>query len=116
AATSSAEVTPSEERLQRLFPREAPPLLAPSRPEPTAPDASPLLVPRNWPKRRTADARGAVLITSNSSSAPQADRHIAKLRAVKSNSFNVLSHGKWAATCHRISEQGTAPQKGDWLR
>jgi hypothetical protein len=58
AATPSAEVTPSEERLQRNFPQEAPPLPASSRPEPTAPDASPLLIPPNRSKRRTADARG----------------------------------------------------------
>src|SRR5215831_18210180 len=58
AATPSAEVTPSEERLQRFSPQEEAPLPAPSRPEPTAPDASPLLIPRNRPKRRTADARG----------------------------------------------------------
>src|SRR5262249_6208702 len=57
AATPAAEVPPREEPLQRFTPQGPPPLPAPSRPEPPAPDASPLLVPRNRPKRRTADAR-----------------------------------------------------------
>src|SRR5262249_53561367 len=36
AATPSAEVTPTEERLQRFFPKTAPPALDPPRPEPIA--------------------------------------------------------------------------------
>src|SRR5262245_9374704 len=54
---SSCEAYPPAGTVTTIFPEQAPPVPQPSRPAPSAPDASPLRNPRNRPARRTTDAR-----------------------------------------------------------
>src|SRR5262249_23185540 len=75
AATPAAESTLSKERLQRFSLKKALPLRVPSEPEPTAPDASPVRIPRigpsGTPRTHGEDVRTAL---STAGTSPQGTR------------------------------------------
>ena len=79
-----------------ISPQKAPPLPAPSRPEPTAQDASPLLIPRNRPARRTSDARRRRSDRFVRRGEPHPEAHASRSRPIRSriaaNSFRGHRH------------------------
>src|SRR5262245_12296578 len=86
AATPAAEVNPAKERLQRFSWETAPPLRVPPGPEPTAYDASPVLIPRNQPDQRTSDARRRRSGRFVKSNEPHPEAHAGRSRAIRPKS------------------------------
>src|SRR5262245_30626665 len=66
-----------------IFLQKAPLLPAPSRPEPTAPDAFPFLFPHNRPTSRTLDARRRRLERFVKRGEPHPEAHASRSRPIR---------------------------------
>src|SRR5262245_31986738 len=75
-------------------PQKALSLPTPSRPEPTAPDASPVLSPRNRPVRHTMDARRRRLDRFVKRGEPQPEAHASRSRPIRSR----IAANNWRGT------------------